>query len=103
MPSDPLEIARQVDGDVRDRLGQYFEPDGGQPSSIRIETFGDDGVVSGASSDETRRFTFVRWRWQGRHVRDIPARIGDADMVQATGNPVEVEGLTVVEERPDES
>jgi hypothetical protein len=103
MPSDAArEVARQVREDVARRLGPFFveDEDDDVPSGFTTtSTFGDDGVVEGASETGSA-FTFVRWQWRGRHEGSIPTQDGP-DLVGPTGNPVLVEGLTVVEARDD--
>jgi len=100
MPSDvALEAARQVEEEVIARLGRYFARDDvGDVSAgySTAEDFGDNGIVEG-SADGGNGFTFVRWRWAGRHEEPIPARAGGPDLVEPTGNPVVVEGITAVE------
>jgi len=102
MPSeDAREIAAQVRSDVEGRLGKYFAPVDDEPTGFQaVETFGDDGIVEG-STDNGGTFTFVRWRWRGRHLEPVPDRLGGMDLVAPTGNAVEVEGLTAVEARRD--
>ena len=62
----------------------------------RIETFGENGVLEATTSDG-RTFTIVRWELRGRHYRPVPSPSGDTTVVGATGNPVRVDGLTIVE------
>ena len=102
MPSEEAqEVARQVQDDVTARLGPFFVADGREFVGYEaVETFGDGGIVAG-ESDEKHRFTFVRWRWHGRHLGEIPSRFGAAVVAAPTGNPVVVDGLTVVENRED--
>ena len=90
--------------DVRIQLGAYFQSD--DPDAFTtIGTFGDGGAVQGTASAD-RVFTFVRWKWVGRHLESIPSRIDPYDdeedrklVARPTGNLVEVQGLTVIEER----
>ena len=100
MPTDEArEVARQVESEVEERLQRYFSASsvGNEAAGYStVGSFGDEGIVGGAS-DSGNAFTFVRWRWVGRHDGAIPSRIGDAEMVAPTGNPVVVEGLTAVE------
>jgi hypothetical protein len=103
MPTDEArEIAGQVEADVSGRLGHYFVPDAdaGFVGFEAVESFGDEGIVSG-SSDSGSSFTFVRWQYGGRHLGAIPSRFGGDDVAQPTGNPVIVDGLTVIEHRGD--
>jgi hypothetical protein len=97
---------REVEEDVGRLLGSYLEPIG---DGFEVEGgFGDEGVVTGSSS--RGRFTFVRWRWRGRHTGAVSRFDGEApdesrhyfSMAKGTGNEVTVEGLTVLEERDGE-
>jgi hypothetical protein len=99
---DARDVAGQVRNDVTARLGRYFVADEDDKVSgfEAVESFGNDGIVA-ATSDEGNPFTFVRWRWRGRHEGEIPSRLGGADVAAPTGNPVVVDGLTVVEDRRD--
>jgi hypothetical protein len=86
------------------RLGRYFA-DVGDVGEVpagysAAEDFGDGGIVGGIS-DQGHEFTFVRWRWAGRHGAAIPSRVGGPDLVEATGNPVVVEGITAVEQNAE--
>lgn len=99
-----------VAADVERQFGRYFTPvEGHKPFEVDAG-FGDQGVVTGATPQGT--FTFVRWRWQGRHTGtvgrfdgerpdDDPDRPFRYVMARGTGNQVTVEGLTVLEERAD--
>jgi hypothetical protein len=99
----------EVKEDVTRLLGKYIEPlDEADGDGFHLETrFGDRGVVTGSSA--TGEFTFVRWRWRGRHTGTVPRFDGEAPeagrrpfvMARGTGNRVTVEGLTVLEDRED--
>ena len=103
MPSDGArEAARQVEEQVIARLGRYFTPStvgDVKEGYSTAEDFGDNGIVEGGSNSGNG-FTFVRWRWAGRHEAPLPARTAGPDLVQETGNPVIVEGVTAVEVDP---
>lgn len=100
-------IVDRIEADVVESIGRYFTParrgfevDGdGLLGYRRVETFGEDGVLTATTSDG-RTFTIVRWQLGGA-AGDIPSPIGDATMMQATGNPVTIDGLTIVESGPD--
>jgi len=100
----------EVAADVDRQFARYFtRVDGLEPFQLDAG-FGAGGVVTGATPEG--RFTFVRWRWQGRHTGAVGRFDGekpdeDPDrpfryvMARGTGNQVTVEGLTVLEERAD--
>jgi hypothetical protein len=85
-----------IRADVVDSLGRYFAVRRGYR---RVASFGDRGVLT-ATAKNGRTFTIVRWELVGVHDRPIPSPIGNATMVEATGNPVTIEGLTIVEATP---
>jgi hypothetical protein len=98
----------EVKRDVEGLLGDYITPDRELESEgFQLETgFGDGGYVTGAA--ETGQFTFVRWRWRGRHTVEVNRFDGEKPdgtrpfvMARGTGNAVTVEGLTILEQRDD--
>jgi hypothetical protein len=98
----------EVERDVEDLLGEYITPDRELESEgFQLEKgFGDGGYVAGAA--ETGQFTFVRWRWRGRHTGRVNRFDGEKPdgtrpflMARGTGNAVTVEGLTILEQRDD--
>jgi hypothetical protein len=69
-----------------------------------VREFGNGGAIT-ACVGWRRTMTFVRWRWRGYHVApdDVRPKHDQPDdrRDRRTGNPVTVEGLTVLESRPD--
>jgi hypothetical protein len=99
----------EVKGDVERLLGGYItaDPEVESEGFQLEEGFGDGGYVTGAA--ETGQFTFVRWRWRGRHTGRVSRFDGEKPggrtrpflMARGTGNAVTVEGLTILEQRDD--
>ena len=97
----------EVERDVERLLGEYITADREQGEGFHLEEgFGDGGHVTGAA--ETGQFTFVRWRWRGRHTGRVSRFDGEKPdgtrpflMARGTGNAVTVEGLTILEQRDD--
>jgi hypothetical protein len=99
----------EVEGDVVRLFGTYITADPEvRGEGFELEAgFGDGGSVTGSAA--TGQFTFVRWRWRGHHTGKVgrfdgetfDKRDPDFLMARGTGNAVTVEGLTILEERPD--
>ena len=98
----------EVERDVERLLGGYITADPAvEGEGFHLEGgFGDGGYVTGTA--ETGQFTFVRWRWRGRHTGRVNRFDGERPddtrpflMARGTGNAVTVEGLTILEQRDD--
>jgi hypothetical protein len=99
--TDPQDIARFVEDDVKATLEPYFPPAPGRPIAFEaVEDFGDDGTLQARGGDKD--YHLVRWRYRGLHVPTRKAREEKGRRAASpTGNSVIVEGLTIVELGPD--
>ncbi|HET6950312.1 MAG TPA: hypothetical protein VFI47_08055, partial [Acidimicrobiales bacterium] len=87
----PDQRKAEVEADVTRLFQQYFEAGvephqgGAEPGQggaeprqgYEVESgFGDRGAVTGSTA--TGKFTFVRWRWRGRHTGTVGRFDGEA-------------------------
>lgn len=97
-------LVQEVEDDTTGGLGRRFPAVSEEHGFRLVDEFGDGGAVT-ACVGWRRTMTFVRWRWHGYHVAPDDVRKEQDEpndrRDRRTGNPVTVEGLTVLESRPD--
>ncbi len=94
---EPRDLVAEVEADTTRLLGTTLAVRTDGDGYRRVDSFGDDGVVVGEAGG--REFTFVRWQFQGSQDSDVPKPDIDRLFIRGTGNPVVVDGLTVLEDR----
>jgi hypothetical protein len=106
-----------VEQDVTASLALYFPPDPQRQSDVptaytRLPVFDDvaNDVTEGITRSDSPEYHLVRWQYRGHHdpevsVRDRDPSVPDANRARRgsfpTGNPVTVDGLTIVEHGSD--